>query len=321
MNKIHDNLRGLDLNLLRVFDALYRSRSVQSAADALAISPSACSHALSRLRESVGDELFLRTGREMRPTERARRLSVVVEQALSLLADGLRQGLDFDPGSSDRLFTLAATDYTAFAVLPALLERMSLQAPRLRFRVVQTGQKVPLEELLAGSIDFALGYSEEGGSTPEGVDEFDWLEDEYVAAASLQHPRIGDTLSLEAYLAERHVVVAPWNEPRGVVDHVLERLGLAREIGLLLPSVLAAPFIIGRSELIMTLPGRAARLLAKTAGVRLLAPPFAIPPYRLKIYRHLRHADDAAHQWVTRQLLACRPGGGTCKKPGKPALL
>ncbi|UTH74366.1 LysR family transcriptional regulator [Chromobacterium sp. IIBBL 290-4] len=306
MNNIHDSLRGLDLNLLRVFDALYRRRSVQSAADALAISPSACSHALSRLRDAVGDELFLRTGREMRPTERARRLSAVVEQALSLLADGLRQGLDFDPGSSDRLFTLAATDYTALAVLPALWESLGRVAPRLRFRVLQTGQKVPLEELLAGSIDFALGYSEQGGSTPEGVDEFDWLEDEYVAAASAHHPRIGETLPLDAYLAERHAVVTPWNEPRGVVDHVLEQLGLARDVALQLPSVLAAPFIIGRSELIMTLPGRAARILAEAAGIRLLPPPFAIPPYQLKIYSHQRHAGDAAHQWVKRQLLACR---------------
>lgn len=307
MKNIHPSLRGLDLNLLLLLDALFRTSSVQAAADSLAISASACSHALSRLRIALGDQLFVRVGGGMRPTPRAEQLAPVVEAALALLSDGLSRGADFDPSRSERRFVLAATDYTAFAVLPGFLNRMQSLAPRLSFQVVQAERKVPLEALLAGSIDFALGYSEEGGPLAADIEEFDWPEEEYVAIASRDHPRIRNDLSLEAYLLERHAVVTPWNEPRGVVDLVLEKLGLAREVALQLPSVLAAPFIIGGGELIMTLPRRAALRLAEAAGVRLHAAPFAIPPYRLKLYRHRRHAGSAAHDWVWRQLGACGP--------------
>ncbi|MBX9296138.1 LysR substrate-binding domain-containing protein [Chromobacterium vaccinii] len=307
MKNIHPSLRGLDLNLLLLLDALFRTGSVQAAADSLAISASACSHALSRLRLALGDQLFVRVGGGMRPTSRAEQLAPVVEAALALLSDGLSRGADFDPSRSERRFVLAATDYTAFAVLPGFLSRMQSLAPRLSFRVVQAERKVPLDALLAGSLDFALGYSEEGGPPPADIEEFDWPEEEYVAIVSRSHPRIRNDLSLESYLAERHAVVTPWNEPRGVVDLVLERLGLAREVALQLPSVLAAPFIIGGGELIMTLPRRAALRLAEAAGVRLYPAPFAIPPYRLKLYRHRRHAGSAAHDWVWRQLAACGP--------------
>ena len=307
MKNIHPSLRGLDLNLLLLLDALFRTGSVQAAADSLAISASACSHALSRLRLALGDQLFVRVGGGMRPTARAEQLAPVVETALALLSDGLSRGADFDPSRSERRFVLAATDYTAFAVLPGFLRRMQSLAPRLSFQVVQAERKVPLEALLAGSIDFALGYSEEGGPPAADIEEFDWPEEEYVAIASRDHPRIQNDLSLEAYLSERHAVVTPWNEPRGVVDRVLEELGLAREVALQLPSVLAAPFIIGGGEWIMTLPRRAALRLAEAAGVRLHAAPFAIPPYRLKLYRHRRHAGSAAHDWVWRQLAACGP--------------
>ncbi|AXE28568.1 LysR family transcriptional regulator [Chromobacterium phragmitis] len=309
MKIIHPNLRGLDLNLLLLLEALYRTRSVRDAADSLAISPSACSHALSRLREALSDELFIRVGGRMRPTPRAEQLAPVVEAALALLSDGLRRGAGFDPASSERQFVLAATDYTAFAVLPGFLSRMQALAPRLSFRVVQAERKVPLDELLAGSIDFALGYSEEGGAQSGDVEEFDWPEEEYVAIASRGHPRIGDHLSLEGYLAERHAVVTPWNEPRGVVDQVLERMGLAREVALQLPSVLAAPFIIGGGEWVMTLPRRAALRMAEAADVRLYPPPFSVPPYRLKLYRHRRHAGSAAHDWVWTQLTGCGLSG------------
>ncbi|OHX19013.1 LysR family transcriptional regulator [Chromobacterium sphagni] len=308
MKNIHPVLRRLDLNLLLLFDALFRRRSVLAAADELVISASACSHALARLRQALADDLFIRVGAEMRPTQRAETMAPAVAAALALLSDGLTQGADFDPVDSDRVFVFAATDYTTFAILPQFLRRMQQLAPRLRFRVVQTGQKVPLQELLAGSIDFALGYSEEQGGLPPGIDDFDWFSDDYVAIASKNHPAIRERLTLRQYLQARHVVVTPWNEARGVVDHVLDTLGLAREVAVQVPSVLAAPFIIADTDLVMTLPQLAVKTLAAAVPVNIFPAPFAIPPYRLKVYCHARHARATAHDWVRRQLLACKPG-------------
>ena len=118
---MHSDLRRLDLNLLVALDALLRRRSVSAAADELAMSPSALSHALARLRVALDDELFVRIGNAMQPTAHAERLAGPVSAALALLSNGLAQAGRFDPATSDRCFTLAATDYTTFAMLPALV--------------------------------------------------------------------------------------------------------------------------------------------------------------------------------------------------------
>ena len=259
MNILHSDLRRLDLNLLLVFDALLRRRSVSAAADELAMSPSALSHALARLRAALGDDLFVRIGHAMQPTAYAERLASAVSAALETLSQGLAEAGGFQPERSERAFVIAVTDYTAFAVMPRLLARLQLAAPSVRFKLVHSRGRESAEGLAAGRIDFALGYVEDIAEPAAGIESFDWLEDRYVAIASRGHPGIRDRLSLAQYLAARHVVVTPWDETRGGIDRALERQGLRRDVALQLPSVLAAPFIIAETEWIMTLPRLAAR--------------------------------------------------------------
>ncbi len=307
MNMMHPDLRRLDLNLLLAFDALYRHRSVAAAAHELAMSPSALSHALARLRDAIGDALFVRLGNEMQPTVRADDIATWAGDALDTMSKGLARARRFDPAQSDRTFVFAASDYTAFAVLPALLARIERVAPRLRIRVVHSERKISIDELAAGRIDFALGYHEESTADSPGIEDFDWFSDDYVVIASAAHPDIRRRLTLDQYLAARHVVVTPWNESRGVVDYVLDRLGLARQVAVQLPSVLAAPFAIAESTLLMTVPNRAAQALRHAAPIRIFPAPFEIPRYTVKVYSHAKHARTDAHRWIRAQLLDARP--------------
>ncbi len=303
---MHSALRRLDLNLLLAFDALYRHRSVTSAAAELAISASAFSHALGRLREALNDELFIRQGNRMHPTHRAELLMEPVASALKTLAEGLGQWEPFVPAFSQRTFTFAATDYTAFALLPALMQRLQMEAPGIRVRLVQSERKVSIEDLASGRIDFALGYSEGRDQLPGGVEVLDWLTDRYLVIARRGHPRVRGTLDLVGYLAERHVVVTPWNESSGAIDHVLEGMGLQREVAVQLPTVMAAPFIVGSTDLLMTVPGHAARTLQQVAEVELYPAPFEIPPYALRLYSHAKYARSDAHAWMLEQLRSLR---------------
>ena len=308
MNHMHHHLHRLDLNLLLVFDALLRHRSVTAAADELAISPSALSHALARLRAALADELFVRIGNAMQPTACAERMAAPVSSALEMLSRGLSQATNFNPASSDRTFVFATTDYTAFAVLPPFIARMQEAAPALRFRIVYSRGRESAEDLAAGRIDFALGYVEDPMDPTPGIESFDWLVDDYVVIASRSHPAIRGTLTLEQYLAARHVVVTPWNEANGYIDTVLERQGLRRNVAVQLPSVLAAPFIIAHSSLIMTVPRYAAQTLQDSAPISIYSAPFAIPSYTLKVYSHIKHGRTAAHAWLREQLLGMVPG-------------
>jgi len=298
MQNMHLDLRKLDLNLLLVFNALYHQRSVTAAAHELALSPSALSHALARLRQALGDELFVRLDNQMQPTLRAEQIASTVSAALAQLSAGLSLNQRFDPASSQRNFVISASDYTAFAILPRLIFRLQQVAPQITLRVINTSQKLALDELAAGHIDFALGYDEERTPLPAGMEEFDWLQDDYVAIATQHHPQIKRKLTLKTYLQARHVVVTPWNESRGVIDYVLDGMSLQRQVAVQLPNVLVAPFIIASSELIMTLPRHAATTLAEAAGIAIYPAPFAIPPYTLKVYSHSKYARSDAHLWL-----------------------
>lgn len=303
MQNMHLDLRKLDLNLLLVFNALYQQRSVTAAAHELALSPSALSHALARLRQALGDELFVRLDNQMQPTLRADQIAAPISAALAQLSAGLSLRQRFDPASSQRNFVISASDYTAFAILPRLISRLQQVAPQITLRIINTSQKLAIAELAAGHIDFALGYDDERTPLPAGLEEFDWLQDDYVAIASPQHPLIKRKLTLKTYLQARHVVVTPWNESRGVIDYVLDNMALQRQVTVQLPNVLVAPFIIASSELIMTLPRHAATTLAQAAGIAIYPAPFAIPPYTLKVYSHSKYARSDAHLWLRRLMM------------------
>ncbi|KQQ56272.1 LysR family transcriptional regulator [Pseudomonas sp. Leaf127] len=301
---MHPALRRLDLNLLLVFDTLYRHRTVARAAHELSISASAFSHALARLREALSDELFVRHGNRMHPTQRADALAVAVTQSLKVLSDQLEQWEPFEPSNSERVFVFAATDYTALQLLPPLLERLQQVAPRLCVKVVHSERKVCIEDLASGRIDFALGYGEDRDSLPAGVESEDWMSGRYCVIARRDHPRVGTQLDLQGYLAERHAVVTPWGEACGVVDLALQGMGLKRDVALQLPFVMLCPFIIARSDLLMTLPEQAARLLSASTDIVCHAPPFTLAPYTLRLYSHRKYARSDAHLWMAGQLRA-----------------
>ncbi|OWW05293.1 LysR family transcriptional regulator [Rhizobium sp. R72] len=298
---MHSALRRLDLNLLIAFDALIRNRSVLAAADEIGMSPSAFSHALGRLRTALSDELFVRFGNAMQPTTYAVELAESVREALRILSDGLAGAQMFDPATSAQTFIFAATDFTAFAVLPRLIALLDKAAPDLRTKVVYSTRAQAFDDLSAGRVDFSLGFSEDA-LRAEGVEAFDCFEDDYVVAARQAHSRIEETLSLEDYLREKHVVVTPWSESSSVVNAALLRQGYRREVVVELPSLLAAPFIVGRTDHLITLPKLAAMQMAEAASLRIFPAPFEVAPYTLRVFFHSRHAGTSAHRWMRDQL-------------------
>ncbi|CBJ38045.1 Transcriptional regulators, LysR family [Ralstonia solanacearum CMR15] len=307
---MHDRLRRIDLNLLLVFDALHRHGSVVAAANELAMSPSAVSHALARLRDAMSDELFVRYGNAMQPTARAEQMAAAVADSLASLEGCLEGARPFTPATSRQSFVFAATDFTAFALLPALTEALEASAPHLRIRVAYSTHRDSLEELAAGRIHFALGMRDGPAIAHDGVEAMPCFEDEYVVAARRNHPGIGKTLSLEQYLAARHVVVTPWVDAGSVINAALERQGLKRDVAIQLPTLLAAPFIVARSSYLITLPRRVALALGSTLPLTIYPAPFPIPPYSLEVYFHRRHAGVPGHAWLRDQMrlvLAAKP--------------
>ncbi|MBF9186498.1 LysR family transcriptional regulator, partial [Klebsiella pneumoniae] len=247
MNIMHPVLRRIDLNLLPVFDAVYRSRSVRLAAEELAMSTSALSHALSRLRSALNDPLFYREGHWMCPSVYASQLAPSIASALKFLNQELTPPAAFVPAASTDCMQIAITDFTAFCVFPTLMHHLQREAPGLRFELRYLPHSPALTELLAGEVDLALGFNTPDEPAHPDLEEINWLRDEYVVISQANRT----ALTLDAYLAARHLVVTPWNERQGVLDCELERQGYSRQVAMKTPSMLSAPFIIEQSDLLM----------------------------------------------------------------------
>ena len=297
---MHPLLRRLDLNLLLVFDALYRHRNVGTAASELAISASAFSHALGRLRQGLDDELFLRQGNRMQPTQRAEHLAAAVAAALRALGEAGRVAA-VRTGTEPAYLRLRRHRLHRLRPASAADEPPAAQRARSAPAPGQRGTQVVGGGPGQRRIDFALGYDEEHERLPEGIQAHDWFADRYVVVARRDHPRLAGAPTLEGYLAERHAVVTPWNDS-GVIDRLLARSGLRREVAVQLPTVLAALFLAGSTDFLLTAPRHAAQALAEAAGLALYPAPFDIPPYVLRLCSHAQHVGRDAHAWMIGQL-------------------
>lgn len=291
------NLHQIDLNLLLLFDALYRYRSVSIAANEIYLSQSAFSHGLSRLRNRLDDELFIRINNVMEPTPLAHGLATHITPALAQLYNGLNTSAVFDPTTSDIELTFSATDYTQFSLLPKLISHISKLAPNIRITVTPSEDKVPTAKLLSGELDFVLGFSHdiEKSST---IERQTWLQDSYCTIARKNHPQLTDGLTLDKFLSLSHVRVSPWGEKQGIVDRQLAKQGLSRHVALQLPSVMAAPYTIENSDHLLTFPSLIAEHVANMIDIDIYTPPIPIPDYQLNVYWHKLNNSKASHQWL-----------------------
>lgn len=298
MNIMHPALRRIDLNLLLMFDAVYRHRSVRLAAEELIISTSALSHALTRLRSALNDPLFYREGHRMCPSVYATQLAPSVSSALIFLNQQLSPQPDFTPAVSTDCLQIAITDFTAFCIFPPLMNRLQSVAPNLSFELRYLPHSPALTELLAGEVDLALGFNALNQHEHPDLEVINWQTDEYVVISNIDRPQ----LSFSDYLAARHLVVTPWNETQAVLDIELERLGHTRNIAIKTPSMLSAPFIVEQSDILMAIPKSAALKYIQTARLNIFPLPFTVPPFEVKIYSHIRSGKSGATHWLQKEL-------------------
>lgn len=306
---MHSALRQLDLNLLLVFEALHRRRTVNAAADELSLSASAFSHALARLRVALHDELFLRVGGSMQPTPRANELADGIALALQLLSDQIGDPSVFDPASSTQTFVFAATDFTTYALLPSVVAAFEREAPCIKVNVIPSLGRDVLADLTQGA-HFVFGFSDEFSAPSVDIEKLEASADDYMVVARRGHPRLGEDLSLQRYLAERHVVVRPWRHERSVIDAALADQGLTRSVAIELPSVMAAPFIITGTDYLITLPRQAAHQLAASAQVDLYEAPFDTPRFTPTVYYRRSHTHLAWHRWMRNRIVAAITANG-----------
>ncbi len=291
------NLRGMDLNLLPVFEAVYVERSLTRAGEVLNVTQPAVSNALARLREAFGDPLFVRAGRGVAPTPKAQTLIGPVREALTRLRSGLDPASAFDPKASERVFNIASRDASSSVVIPKLAKRLEKMAPgvRLNCHVVER-HDIPLE-LASGRLDFACDLALLARPELEAAPLF---SDRWVCVLRKDHPKAKRRLSLEAFLALRHVVASSRRQGRTVVDEALSRIGERIRPAIRLPHYQPAFHAVMAGDLAMVAP----LSLARRYDVAVRDLPFEAPSLDVLLFWRRDSAEEPAIKWLRGEILA-----------------
>lgn len=288
------NLEKLDLNLLRVMQAIAQEGSVTRAGQRLGLSQPAVSNALGRLRTMLGDPLFVRSKNGVKATERARRVVSALDAAMGLIRQGLRDAGAFEPETARHSFALLVSDLGEIVYLPHLMQRVQRDAPGVSINVAQLTRGGYAEALDAGLADLAVGYLVAPRSSLRSRRLF---SDTFVCMLRTDHPAAHGTLTLERYLALSHVAVARRGGQEGNVTAALNALGVERRVTLTIPHFAAAPGVVAASDLVVTVPSKMVELYAHVGVIGLLVP-FAIAEIELALYWHERSHDDPANRWL-----------------------
>lgn len=293
-------LNRLDLNLLHVFDTIYREGSLTRAARALHLTQPAVSHSLSRLRDHFDDPLFTRQGNQMVPTPLARRFLESMRPGLTQIQGAVNQFHAFDPATQRKTYSLGLRDILESTFLPRLMKRLDAY-PELEIVSQRIARRDMETQLAAGKLDFAVDVL-----LPVSNQTAHELlrRDRLVVLARQGHPLAGDTLEMEGYLAARHVLVSSRAEGPGIEDFELSRLGVQRHIRLRCQHYYAACRVVEDTDLLLTMPEAYARIIAERANIRIMDPPADLPSIDVHLYWHKAYEREPALIWFREQLKA-----------------
>jgi DNA-binding transcriptional LysR family regulator len=294
------NVKDIDLNLLRVLDAVLRERGVTAAAARLGLTQPAVSNALARLRALFGDALFVRTAAGMDATPFARGVAEPVRQALALLESALAHGPGFDPATSTRAFRFYMSDLGQIEFLPPLVERVQKRSPGVHLEAVSADLEHIAEALGSGAIDLAVGFLPALGPP---VARRALFRDPYLCLMRAGHPAVAHRFTKKRFQDASHVLVTYRGGGHRVIEEALERSGASRRIALRVPHFTVVPMVLERTDLILTLPARVARIYERQGKFKTVPPPIPIPPAEVAVHWHERFEADPGNRWLREQIV------------------
>ncbi len=296
----------LDLNLLRVFDAVMTEQNLTRAASRLAMTQPAVSNAVKRLRDALGDELLIRTAHGVKPTARAESLWPAVRRALADLEEAVAPR-SFELAKAHVTFRMAMADATAGLLLPPLVRVIEKDAPGIDIRMVPLTTREPRPSLLRGDIDLAIGFfpgvvAQLQGATETPIRHERLYAGQYVCVMRKEHPLANKELSLDAYCEANHLLVSFSGRARGLVDDALLSLNKERRILLTVNQFFTAGKVVANSDLIMVLPRHLIEATGMTDALVAKELPFPMPEVHIDMLWHERDARSPGHQWLREQL-------------------
>jgi DNA-binding transcriptional LysR family regulator len=292
------NLRNFDLNLLVIFQAIMARRSMVGAADQVGLSPSAVSHALSRLRVMLNDELFSRTPNGLEPSPRALELYSEITTGLSHIANAIEAQHRFDPSSSERVFTMQIADYVSGILLPRLTERLFREAPGVSVNVVPFSVS---SDIRNETPDVQIKFTPNDRHQTEARN-MRLLTDRFIVVMRPDHPAVGQQMTAELYASLHHVKLSQAATGTTLIDDALARRGLKRRIVATVPGWFDMPEIVEKTDLVAIVPSHWPEADARLRRLHSVDLPLEEVRFSIDLCWDVRRERDPAQKWF-RQLI------------------
>lgn len=287
-------LRGVDLNVLVVFDALMQEGSVTRAGKRLGLSQSATSGALARLRSTFGDQLFVRTAHGVEPTPRAEQLIGPVREGLNCMRVAL-EAPAFDPATTNRQFRVALSDYASIRLLGPLLDNLSRRAPNTTLHVVSASGH-DASEILDADIELAIGLYRNSG--PSIRQQRLWTSP-YKCAVRKEHPVAERPMTLDRYVSLGHVLVSPAGKRIGAVDRYLADIDRTRSVDVVVPDWTIGAMLVANTDYVLSGPSGVIDVLASLLDLVAKPVPRSVRAKAdVDAVWHRRHDDDPGHVFL-----------------------
>ena len=284
-----------DLNLLPIFVALMEERSVTRAAERMGMTQPALSNALSRLRQMLQDQLFVRERYGIQPTPIALELSPLIAEALAQLDNAVLGQQAFDPVKAERLFTIAPNGYVEFVIVPAVLARLEKVAPGIKLRLTPFGNDLAETGAVSGTTALVLGRIVD---PPDNLIVQHLMDEGLACAVRADHPAIGDAMTREQFETMKHVNIVPPGRMRAGLFQALAQQQLKRDVAISVTNFFAAAEMVAVTDYCATLPTLICRQLMHDPRLKVLPAPVDLGSFPVEMAWHVRYRHDPAHRWL-----------------------
>lgn len=289
----------IDLSLIKVFIIIYQTQNISHAADRLNLSQPSVTYNLNRLRKVLNDPLFVRDKFGVKPTKLAQNLYPSFYEAIVKIDLAIDSAKNFNPQTSNKVFRLGVSDLGEICLLPSLMQYLLEHAPNIKLEIEEIQSDKVEEWLVDGFIDVAV-FNSSYTIMPK-IESRNLFEEHYVCIANKDHPRIQNEISLEQYLHEKHIAIKS-STGHIEIDQKIKEIGHQRKIMLEVPHFSVLENIVKNSELLVTLPSRAAAVYQHNTEVNIFKLPFEVKPFNVSVNWYNHRDDVEARKWFCRIL-------------------
>ncbi|WP_444921777.1 LysR family transcriptional regulator [Microbulbifer sp. CnH-101-G] len=289
------NISDIELNQLRLLQIIFETRNLTRAGERAGLTQSAVSHTLKKLRHSLNDSLVIRQGNQLVLTPRAERLQVALNRWLHDFERNILNQEAFDPESTQRTFYIATSDLVEQSIAPPLIALLQREAPRIQVIFIKIDKLGIANQIESGESDLSISTVE---SNHPSLMVKTLYRDDFTSVVRTDHPFLKSKKDVHNFCNYPHILAGTGRDNRGMVDEALEKIGLSRNVQFKVANFSSAPYIVERSDAILTAPRKFIQSITSKFNIKLFTPPISLPHYSMKVYWNLRNKDDQANKWL-----------------------